>query len=583
MRHFERLIIVVLLVVSLGFAITPQKADPEPCANIIGDIKLHSRPIPCFGESRSPGDQIGITWYDYQANGSFGQRIDVDDNGQAHIDWMKMDAGQTQRFCAWNARYANGSYYGETQACWSWTGYVQLDITRDANPDDQRTVITFHEFGATYYSWIDIDGGNLWGAWSNDPKNVNVLNHVWPKVAVANNGNIVVVTGDYSGDFHHGYVTTDEGATWSSDLFNDDSCATLSQFIRASENTGSNKMVFVNTSFITDSVAIGQLDNNLYYRLSTDGGVTWGSRINLTNYQPYPVDSIRAYCNVNAIFDNSDNLHIVWAGRRVTDNYYEASNIYHWDEVSGNITKVNSPSIFYTDPWWIEATGGGDYGGWRLPADQPQLIVDANDDLYCLWCGNDDYNDYAADGYINGEIYGAISYDNGGTWTDYTNLTNTRSPGAGPGACDDEDYMTACPKVVNDSIFVTYVEDKDAGGWPQTEGTLTENPVRCWVFHKDIVGIEEYNNNVQVTTVLSLYPNPAANGLAVSYTLARSGSVSLNLFDAAGRLISNLDTGNKVAGTYNVDIDTRELANGTYFVILDTPVEKVSRSLVIMH
>lgn len=54
MRHFERLIIVVLLVVSLGFAITPQKADIEPCTNIIGDIKLHSRPIPCLGESRSP-------------------------------------------------------------------------------------------------------------------------------------------------------------------------------------------------------------------------------------------------------------------------------------------------------------------------------------------------------------------------------------------------------------------------------------------------------------------------------------------------------------------------------------------------
>ncbi|MGB3478973.1 MAG: T9SS type A sorting domain-containing protein, partial [bacterium] len=165
----------------------------------------------------------------------------------------------------------------------------------------------------------------------------------------------------------------------------------------------------------------------------------------------------------------------------------------------------------------------------------------------------------------------------------YRNLTGTRSPGAGPGACDDEDYMTACPKVVNDSIFVTYVEDKDAGGWPQTEGVLTENPVRCWVFDKSWVGIEEHNNNVQVTTALNLYPNPAANGSAVSYTLARSGNVSLNLFDAAGRFISNLATGNKVAGTYNVDIDARELANGTYFVILDTPIDKVSRSLVIMH
>ena len=583
MKCFKRLIIAVLTVAAFGYAITPQKVSLEPCVNIIGDILLNSRPIPYLGESRSPGDQVGITWYDYQANGSFGQRIDVDDNGQAHIDWMRMDAGQTQRYCAWNARYADGSYYGETQASWSWTGYVQLDITRDPVPDDQRTVINFHEFGATYYSWIDIDAGNLWGTWSNDPNNIGVLNHVWPKVAVANNGNIVVVTGHYGSSEHHGYVTTDEGLTWSTDLFNDDSCATLSQFIRASENTGSNKMVFVNTSFITDSAAIGQVDNDLFYRLSTDGGVTWGSRVNVTNYQP--ADTVRAYCNVNAIFDNSDNLHITWAGRQVTDNYYSASNIFHWDEVSGNTVIVNSPSTYYTSDWWIAATGGGDYGGWRMPADQPQLIVDVNDDLYCLWHGNDDYNDYAADGFINGEFYGSVSHDNGATWTDYTNLTNTRTPGAGPGACDDEDYMTACPKVVNDSIFVTYIEDKDAGAGIQTppEGVLTENPVRCWVFHKDLVGIEEHNNNVPVTTALSLHPNPAANGAAVSYTLARSGSVSLNLFDATGRLISNLDTGNKVANTYNVDINARELANGTYFVILNTEVENVSRSLVILH
>ncbi len=372
------------------------------------------------------------------------------------------------------------------------------------------------------------------------------------------------------------------GGAWS-EVFSVDSCATISQFVRASRNSGSDKVVFCWTKFITDSVVGGQKDNNVWYLLSTDNGLNWGSPVNVTSYQPS--DTVRAYNNVNAIFDNNDNLHIVWTGRKVTDNYYEASNIFHWDEVSGNITKVNSPSIFYTDPWWIEATGGGDYGGWRLPADQPQLIVDANDDLYCLWCGNDDYNDYAADGYINGEIYGAISYDNGGTWTDYRNLTGTRSPGAGPGACDDEDYMTACPKVVNDSIFVTYVEDKDAGAGIQTppEGVLTENPVRCWVFHKSWVGIEEGQTELVQGTSLSLYPNPSVHSTEMSYALVHAGDVSVGLFDAAGRLVRVLDCGYRASGVYTLDINTSELANGTYFVILDTPIDKVSRSLVIIR
>jgi hypothetical protein len=217
-----------------------------------------------------------------------------------------------------------------------------------------------------------------------------------------------------------------------------------------------------------------------------------------------------------------------------------------------------------------------------MPADQPQLIVDANDDLYCLWCGNDDYNDYSAAGFINGEFYGAISYDNGATWTDYRNLTGTRTPGAGAGACDDEDYMTACPRVVNDSIYVTYIEDKDAGGWPQTEGVLTENPVRCWVFDKSWVGVAERDLE-NINASLSLYPNPAMHNTELSYGLVHAEEVSVQMYDAAGRLVRVLDRGYRAVGMYSLDIATSDLANGMYFVVLDTPTQKVSRSLVVLH
>jgi hypothetical protein len=564
----KKWMIAVMVIATLGFAITPKVADLEPCIKIVGDEVSYTKGVPYLGASRGPGDIVGQTWYDFQSNGSFNQRIDIDVSGQAHMDWMDMNAAGNIRYCGWNFRYDNGSYYGETQASNSWSGYVGLDITRDADPLNERTVVCYHfNPGAGYYGFIDIDGGNGWGTWGSNMHSPEVAGAIWPYIAVANNNNIVMVTGDQNANVHHGFVTTDEGATWTS-IFNDDSCATLSHFIRASENTGSNKMVFVNTSFITDSVAIGQLDNDLFYRLSTNNGVTWGSRINITNYQPYPVDSVRAYCNTHAIFDNSDNLHIFWAGRMVTDNYYNASNIFHWDEVSGNTVIVNSPSTYYTSPWWIT-----------------QVVMGTADTMYCFWHGNDDYNDYSAAGYFNGEIYVSVSFDNGATWTDYENLTNTRSPGAGPGACDDEDYFTVAPKLYNGDVYLTYIEDKDAGGgvMDPPEGVLTDNPVRCWVFPADTLGIEEHNSNVQVRTSLNLYPNPAANGSAVSYTMIKSGSVSLDLFDAAGRLVSNLATGNKVAGTYNVDINTRELANGTYFVILDTEVENVTRSLVIIH
>jgi hypothetical protein len=336
--------------------------------------------------------------------------------------------------------------------------------------------------------------------------------------------------------------------------------------------------------FITDSVASGQLDNNVWYILSTDNGVTWGSPTNITNYQPS--DSVRAYTDVNAVFDANDDLHIAWTGRRVTDNYYEASKLFHWDEVSGNINVINSPSTYYSDPggWWIETGTGGDYGGWRLPADQPQLIVDlVNNDLYCMWHGNDDYNDASSGGFVNSELFGAASYDGGATWTDHVNLTNTHSPGGAPGSCDDEDYGTACPYLVNDTVFITYIEDKDAGGVPQSEGTVTENPVRCWMVHKSaFVGIEEIDAD-DVKTTMALTPNPSVHAATISYTLATQGIVRLDLVDAIGRQVQTIDSGYRNAGVYSVQVQTSELSNGSYFVVLETPGGRFTENLIVIH
>jgi len=583
MHYLKRIMVCCCILFAGVFASQAKIADPAPCIAILGnEVLTLQKPIPFIDARTGPGDQIGTTAYDYQANGSFGQRIDVDDSAQAHIDWMWQDyPGQTVRYCAWNARFADGSYYGETQACPSYTGYVQLDVTQDANPDDQRSVIVYHEFGApNYLSFMDIDGGNLWGAWPNDPHTVNVNNSVWPYICVTGNNNIVIATGDFSTNEQHLYLSTDAGVNWTS-LADFDSCATLSQFLRASHN--SDKVVYVHTQFITDSVASGQLDNNVYYMLSTDGGQTWGTHTNITNYAPS--DSIRAYCSVNAVFDANDDLHIAWSGRRVTDNYYEASKIYHWDEVSGNIHIVSSPSTYYSDPggWWLETATGGDYGGWRLPADQPQLVVDnSTNDLYCLWHGNDDYNDASAGGFVNGEFYGSRSSDGGATWSSYINLTNTRTPGGAAGACDDEDYMTACPRVVNDSIFLSYVEDKDAGGFPQGEGSLTDNPVRCWVFHT-FTGIVENESETLNATTFSLAPNPATRITTLGYTVATAGQVDITLFDASGRVVDKLDNGYRSAGVYSLTIDTDNLANGTYFVVIDAPDQDASSFLVVVH
>lgn len=544
----------IIICMTFVFANGPRTASHKPLPKLRGDEKINCNKVdityPNMLSHRMEEVIIGTTAHDFQASGGFGQRITLDSYLQAHINWMKMDQGQAWCCCAWNARRSNSSYYGETQASQSWSGYVQLDVTRDSNPDYQRTVIAYHyNPGSGYYCYIDIDGGNLWGVWPNNPCTPGVPGHICPYVAVVNNGNIVLATGDMNADMLHLYVTSDEGNSWTS-IADFDSCTCLSQFLRSSINSWSNKLVFVWTQFITDTIANGQMDNDVWYMLSEDGGITWGQPVNITNYQP--TDSVRAYSNVNAIFDRSDNLHIVWAGRKVTDNYYEASKIFHWDEVSNSISIVSSPSTYYNEPggWWIATETSPVPGGWRLPADQPQLSVEiTGGEIVCFWCGNDDYNDGSAGGFFNGEIYGAISSDNGTTWSDYYNLTNTRSPGAGPGECMDEDYLTVYPMysflyLMFYGVY-TYILDKDAGAAPLGEGVFTQNPVYCYYYWFG-PGCEEKGHESCVFK--------AAGPTIFSGPLLLPDGKNYKVFDITGRVVIP----NKMKpGVYFVEIDNK--------------------------
>jgi hypothetical protein len=179
-----------------------------------------------------------------------------------------------------------------------------------------------------------------------------------------------------------------------------------------------------------------------------------------------------------------------------------------------------------------------------MPADKP-VLVDGPNHLFCIWTGNDDYTDASAAGYVNSEIFGSFSTDNGLTWANYVNLTNTRSYGAPPGSCDDEDFFCAHPFLVNDSIFAAYLEDKDAGSHPHGEGTLTENPIRCWVFPcQFITDIHE-----QPQTKVS---PPQRLSTFVQGPLTLPEGTSARVFDITGRQIHTL---NPAPGIYFIEVD----------------------------
>jgi hypothetical protein len=199
-------------------------------------------------------------------------------------------------------------------------------------------------------------------------------------------------------------------------------------------------------------------------------------------------------------------------------------------------------------------------------------------------------------GWANGEIYCSVSIDGGLNWSEGTNLTNTPSPECTPGNCFDEDYPSQT-LVVNDTLHIIYVEDKDAGGvvWtaPQ-EGIWTENPVKYqkvpadqvppgppyvsnFYFHVGPVGgtpVEEPSRVSEAVpkeyALLQNHPNPFNASTEIHYQIPKVGYLTLKIFNNLGQQVRTLVDANQQAGGYSVhwdgrDADGREVASGLYF------------------
>ena len=97
------------------------------------------------------------------------------------------------------------------------------------------------------------------------------------------------------------------------------------------------------------------------------------------------------------------------------------------------------------------------------------------------------------------------------------------------------------------------------------------------------VGVEEgYEPGLNSPSLrITNYPNPVADQVTLKWQVPNSMPVSVNLYDATGRMIRNLYTANDKARVGTLTADTRKLAAGIYLVRLETATGSATRKLVI--
>ena len=594
------------------------------CAQIIGDTTV-----------------IGTTWYDIQHNATCGRQIQVDNDDYVHISWMKgLDNSGVLRHIYYQLIDPDGylAIPGGVQV----DDAVRAGYTTLVVGDDGRAFPIFHQGNPTNIShsaaawdtlprfgfFQTIELPDVPGGWE--------IEVIWPKSAIDINGRIHIVSTenptmwDYQRHFY-GWAEYDENysclVTCLEQEFIDHSLL-ISADIAASPV--SNRVAIGWNKMAVSGGDTNSYDNDQIICISEDGLTwDWTDTINVTHWITPDTtllpdtaaankDTLRCYPDMCLMFDYNDVLHVFFTtigNWRVQGTItYGNSFIWHWDEEGQVFSMV-------ANGWFDEDFMSP--GAWNRYAQRPSASVDpATGDIYVMYQRyvepvdsssmypfpylTGDFSDTSAAGYPNGEIWVTKSTDGGISWSEGINITNSHSPGAGPGDCLSELTPCMAPQITNGNLHIFYVLDTDAGAVVQVEGTWTlsnvmyhkvpvdeipETPLLPpYPMHIDSTGmppsvyVEEFTSgNIPKGFELHPpYPNPFNPTTAISFQLLAISNVNLTIYDITGREVVKLVDGYEVKGLHEVTFDAKDLTSGVYFARLTAGEFKQTRKILLV-
>ncbi len=577
-KNFVLAIAMITLLIFAGSAIanvddaTSQSYKMKPYKSIAGDdTPSGPRLGPSGAASRQNpiGDTVGVTYYEYQKNGTMGRQIAYTPNFQGsgleyvHFLWMR---GHPTDHSGFRRIYYNSRKI-TTPSAWVWGhtgnsasanngGYTTIDVT------DAGVAVGFWHAGpgsALYSTRSGIDmmppSGYFPQAlpdvsrWAPGPPNcqgeMSGTNegdaYIWPvgefqklttgeeilHIVSTESPPVALPDESIQSIIYYRYIDGDlaECPGTSTDTLGlyIDASHTVNATVRSDPAPTSDDVALIwckpfyeqgdpRNSCDGDGNPAGDLNNfqwvqhDIVYMESTDGGATWGSEVNITDYTEGgtldPINFVhKAQSEISAVYDSDGDLHIIW----LTPDFREddpcqplfRGNMWHWDQSSNVISRVldaTSPTGFCS---------GGIGGG--LGAISRINISECDGNMYVsftrfgTWPRGDNNGDCSANGYANGEFCLTASSDGGITWGPdgtldefdtlttagsgvpvklgtYVNLTNTYSDGCVAGACHNENFGSMA-KYSSGVLHLFYVSDHDAGSFVHDEGEETENEV----------------------------------------------------------------------------------------------------------
>jgi hypothetical protein len=525
--------------------------------------------------TQSPGDTAGMTHYDYQANGSVGQRIVVDGAGAVHMIWMRTEPSYASNNRAiWYNCWSNGSFSfpggGTSASRKNRDGYCQLTLSSDNVAGE-----VFHNTAGNDSVFFGLDAFSCLGTFTftKVPDRVSSKVYLWPYVTRSGMGDYQVAMPESTANRFVYTRSTDNGITWTA-LQVVDSIAALTPIVVASPV--SNKVCMVWTRDLPKALVTHTTE--VMYIQSADGR-TWdftNGKVNLTHYVGSH-DSLAALYNVDAIYDYNDALHFEWyASAEWTDTLSYLTHLFHYNLATQTLSQIAlSDSVFINN-----APDNRTFGNYSWHFHDISLgVQQGTSNIYTTYTDYDTA-DVSSGGYPNGDIYMHYSTDNGATWSQRTNLTNSQTPLCDCGDCDADDWPTLAEKVDN-FLHIEYINDKDAGAIPQSEGCDTDNPV-LYLEVANPVGINDGNQVPRNFTLAQNYPNPFNSATSIDFELQNDSHVKLAVYDLTGGLIQVLNNGQLKAGQHSIIWKADGIPSGVYYYKLTTDKGSIAKKMTLL-
>jgi hypothetical protein len=502
-------------------------------------------------------------FYDYQSNGGSIQYIRVNPaTGNIHVTYMLSDdstatgldpgrrvayAFSTNGGTTWN-NFNNVRVPSSRRA-----GFPSIDLGRGSNAGaaliaNHNALSSAGNQGTVY---VDFPEGTGAFAELAPPTGFNGDEAIWPYVASASDGSVIMAASRSAAATVH-YARTPDFVSWSP----------LTQLTPATQSGGRNPVqsngtgrvgIVANTS--NGTAALGN-----WWIESTNNGQAWSTPANIFPFRAVGADTFNAYVHADFVY-NGNTPSFVFS--EYNANLNGQCDIVFWSQPTGFRVVVPYDTLKYKfDP--VDQRFHRYNVGWpSIGLSGTRLVV-----AFQAFQAETDSR-----AYHYSDIWFTQSADGGLTWTTAENLTNT--------AFVDERYPSVSKYNASGQANIVWSQKSKSGlyAFPGTADTVRTSQV---FFRKTLTDVRPEELTPTTFTLSQNYPNPFNPATKIDYNVAKTGLVTIKVFDVLGREVATLLNEELRPGSYQTVFDGSSLASGVYMYTMTANGFSQSRKMMLV-